>query len=374
MRVLHLFAGNLYGGVERGLLTLYRHKDACPEMELNFGFCFEGRLSRELRDLNAPLFYLGSPRTRRPWSVWRARRMLLQLLSKQKFDRVVTNSPWIQAMFGSPIRKSGIMNMLRLHDPPDGRHWVQRWAKFHRPDRVLCNSIFTQQILGNLYKNIPSDVLYGPVPNGCESISAAESAKVRSALGLSPETVVLIQIGRMEQFKGHVLMLQSLSLLRDVPGWVCLVVGGVQRDHEAVYLQDLQQKAAAWGIADRVRFLGQRKDIFELLSASDVYVQANVGPETFGLVFIEALYAGLPVVTTALGGATEILSGDYGLLTPPGDAKAFAEAVRKLIADPALRSKYKAAGPGRADALCNPARQTLQFYEFMSCKQKSGVS
>src|SRR6266481_310847 len=366
MRILHIFAGNLYGGVERGLLTLYRHTAACPEMKLHFGFCFEGRLSRELRDLNAPLFYLGSPRARRPLSVWWARWLLSRVLSEHRFDRVVTNSPWTQAMFGSTIRKNGIVNILRLHDAPDGRHWVQRWAKFHRPDRVLCNSVFTQQILGNLYKNIPSDVLYGPVPNGCESISRVESEKIKKSLDLPPDTTVLIQIGRMEPVKGHTLMLQSLSLLRDVPGWVCLVVGGVQRDHEELYLQDLQQKAANWGIADRVRFLGQRKDIFELLSASDIYIQANVGPETFGLVFIEALYAGLPVVTTALGGATEILNGDYGFLTPPGDAKALAEAIRKLMEDPALRTKYRAAGHGRADALCNPARQTRQFYELLA--------
>src|SRR5258708_38440325 len=98
----------------------------------------------------------------------------------------------------------------------------------------------------------------------------------------------------MEPVKGHSLMLKALSLLREVPNWFCLIVGGIQRDREALYMQDLKDKARDWGISERVRFLGQRRDNFELLAASDVLLQGNVGPEPFGIALIEAPYAGLP--------------------------------------------------------------------------------
>ena len=67
-----------------------------------------------------------------------------------------------------------------------------------------------------------------------------------------------------------------------------------------------------------MRWLGQRRDVPELLAAADIYCQPNVGAEPFGIVFVEALYTGLPVVTTALGGALEIIDASCGVLVPPG--------------------------------------------------------
>jgi len=259
----------------------------------------------------------------------------------------------------------GIRNVLRQHDLPQGKHWTERWAQIHPPDWVLCNSRFTHDSLESLYSDVPAQVLYPPVPNGSESLGLSGRDVMRRDLALPPESIVLIQIGRMEPVKGHVLTLQALSLLRDVPRWICLIVGGVQRNHEALYMKSLKDKAKDCGISERVRFLGQRRDIFDLLTASDVFVQGNTGPETFGIVFVEALYAGLPVVTSDLGGAREILNRDYGVLVPTGDAQALAQALRILIADPALRSKYRLSGPARANELCNPGRQTRRFYELL---------
>src|SRR5262249_40040296 len=79
-------------------------------------------------------------------------------------------------------------------------------------------------------------------------------------------------------------------------------VGGPQRPPEVEFQTDLEAAAARWGIAGRVRFLGQRSDVSRLMAAADVYCQPNTGPEPFGLVFVEALHAGLPVITSGFGG------------------------------------------------------------------------
>ncbi|HVA41545.1 MAG TPA: glycosyltransferase family 4 protein, partial [Candidatus Binataceae bacterium] len=83
----------------------------------------------------------------------------------------------------------------------------------------------------------------------------------------------------------------------------------------------------------------------------------NTGPEPFGITFIEALYAGLPVVTTSIGGALEIVDGSCGILVEPDDPGALAGALCRLIEDRELRARLGAAGPGRAAALCDPRAQ-----------------
>src|SRR5262249_22135283 len=143
--------------------------------------------------------------------------------------------------------------------------------------------------------------------------------QVRAALDTPDNAVVLIQASRLERLKGHGLLLEALARLTDTPGWLCWIVGGVQRPHEQDYLTELQQAAAHRGLAGQARFLGQRADVRQLLAAADVFCQPNIGPESFGISFIEALYAGLPVVTTALGGALEIVDATCGVLVPPGD-------------------------------------------------------
>ena len=81
----------------------------------------------------------------------------------------------------------------------------------------------------------------------------------------------------------------------------------------------------------------------------------------FGITFIEALYAGLPVVTTAIGGALEIVDGSCGMLVQPDDPATLAVALRELIENSELRARLGAAGPMRAAALCDPGRQMARL-------------
>jgi glycosyltransferase involved in cell wall biosynthesis len=168
---------------------------------------------------------------------------------------------------------------------------------------------------------------------------------------------VILTVGRFEPLKGHAVLLGALGLLREVPAWTCWVVGGPQRPHEHRYRDELVAAAAALGIADRVRFVGPRSDVPAVMAAADVYCQPNTGPEGFGLTFVEALGAGLPVVTTAIGGGAEIVTRESGVLLEPGAAQPVAEALGELIADAPRRRALGAAGPARAAELCDPARQ-----------------
>jgi glycosyltransferase involved in cell wall biosynthesis len=158
----------------------------------------------------------------------------------------------------------------------------------------------------------------------------------------------------MESYKGHELHLEALARLTDLDGWRCWIVGGAQRPQEVVYLAKLQRRAAELGLAERVQFLGERRDVAQLLAAADIFCQPNVRGEPFGVVFSEALYAGLPTVASAIGGALEIIDDSCGRLVPANDAAALGEVLRRLIVEPGLRAELGAHGRARAESLSAP--------------------
>jgi glycosyltransferase involved in cell wall biosynthesis len=365
MRVLHVSAGNLYGGVETVLVTLAHCCALTPALDCEFALCFAGRAENELRAAGATVHWLGEVRVRWPLSVLRARRALRGLIKRRGLDAVICHSPWSQAIFGRVVRAAGAASIFWLHDVIAGRHWLERWAAGAVPDLAICDSRFTAATLPLIYPRVPCEVVYYPVAPA-PNTSRADREAVRTELGTASGTVVVIQVSRMEEWKGHRLHLHALAHLNGVPGWTCWIVGGAQRPHEVRYLEALRGEAAALGIGPRVNFLGQRSDVARLLDAADIHCQPNTGPEPFGITFIEALYAGLPVVTTAIGGALEIVDGSCGMLVEPNDPAALTGALGKLIEDRELRARLGAAGPARAAALCDPARQMARMAEVLN--------
>ena len=94
-----------------------------------------------------------------------------------------------------------------------------------------------------------------------------------------------------------------------------------------------------------------------LLTAADIYCQPNLGGEPFGISFIEALESGIPVVTTSIGAAPELVDETCGCLVGPGDIEALGSALGVLVDAPDRRRALGAAGPGRARTLCAPETQ-----------------
>jgi glycosyltransferase involved in cell wall biosynthesis len=173
---------------------------------------------------------------------------------------------------------------------------------------------------------------------------------------------VIIQVSRIDLYKGYDRHLEALARLKDNSEWTCWVVGGPQRSREERYFDKLKLKATRLGIADRVKFLGLRTDVSQLLAAADIFCQPNARPEAFGLVFVEALNARLPVVTTAFGGAVEVIDEACGILTAPDNVEDLSAALLKLIEDPILRRTLGAAGPRKAQEFCKLDTQ-LDKYE-----------
>jgi glycosyltransferase involved in cell wall biosynthesis len=110
------------------------------------------------------------------------------------------------------------------------------------------------------------------------------------------------------------------------------------------------------------------------MAAADVYCQPNTGPEPFGIAFVEALLAGLPVVTSALGGALEIIDETCGIVVPPGDPVALSSELRDLIDDTELQGRLSAAGPARGRELCDSTRQVAALHEVLMVAATTSIS
>ena len=345
MRALHIAAGNLYGGVERILVEIAR---ASAGARHEFALSFEGRLGRELDAAGARRHAIGEVRFRRPLSVWLARRRLGALIRGGAFDAVVCHSAWPYAIAAPAVDRP----VLWAHDAQRGDHWTERRVAERPPSLVICNSHYTAEALAPWMRGSHKEVVYAPVAPPVRTFPRWE---MRARLGATDDTVVIVIASRFERWKGHPELLRALSTLQG--NWMLWIAGGPQRPQEQEYELELRQMSAAPGLGDRVRFLGERTDVPNLLAAADIHCQPNSAPEPFGLAFVEALYMGLPVVTSDAGGAREIVTPQCGVLVPPGDPAALCEALAGLILSRERRAALGAAGPARARELCDPARQ-----------------
>lgn len=356
VRILHLHSGNLYGGVETLLFTLASLRHLCPTMESHYALCYGGRLFDELTSAGALVHELGKVRISQPWTVWGARRRLRELLRRERYDAVICHQHWPLVVFGSTARAAGQKVVLWAHNFHTGRNWLERAAERTRPDLLIADSSFVGGTMAHLYPGVPAPVVYYPLALVDHPDAPHWRARIRREQAVDDATTVIVQVSRCEMRKGHLLHLNALSQLKS-EDWVCWIVGGPQNPSEQEYFDKVRSTAEKLGIVDRIRFLGQRSDVAQLLAGADVFCQPNQGPEPFGIVFVEALWAGLPVVTTAMGGAVEIVNESCGLLTEPNSPASLAAALDSLIQSPGLRKRLGQAGPPRARHLCDPAAQ-----------------
>jgi glycosyltransferase involved in cell wall biosynthesis len=184
-----------------------------------------------------------------------------------------------------------------------------------------------------------NDRIVTVIYNGIDSkpfdcLASADVSSERNLLGLGGFPLIGM-FGRVSTWKGqHV----AIEALRYLPNDIHLLIVGDSLYGESSYGRLLRQRVDELKLERRVHFLGFRSDIPALMTAVDVVVHCSVSPEPFGRVIVEAMLAGRPVVATVGGGTMEIIEdGVTGLLVPPGDGKALATAVERVLAPNALR-------------------------------------
>jgi len=364
LRVLHLHSGNIFGGIESILTTLASRRDS--RIEHLFALSFRGRLEEELRNIGADVRLTQPARISQPWNVRSARSALRSGIGEAEYDVAICHSAWSRTVFGPVVSKRGQPLVLWQHSAADRQHMLDRIARRIPINMAVCNSRFTETKQAVREPGVPTTIIHPPVPPpNKDDASPTHRAEIRAELGLSDETVAILQVGRLERGKGHFEHLQAAARLADIPNWAILFVGGSLGSREEEYETELKRLLGDLGLANRVRFLGETSDTSRFYSASDIYCQPSVHPESFGITYVEAMYAGLPVVATDIGAVPEVVSDQCGRLVRIRDVAGLSEALRGLISNEGERRRLGQRGPERAASLCDPDECVNRLYETL---------
>jgi len=177
------------------------------------------------------------------------------------------------------------------------------------------------------------------VPNGVDVARFANAAPA----SLGPGRRALF-VGRLDERKGFSVAVEAFGRLAETREDLHLVVVGDGPDRDAVDRLPV-------GLRARVAMLGHvpNEELPPISAACDVFLGAAVGGESFGIVLVEAMAAGLPVVASAIPGYDEVITHDVdGVLVPPRDPEALAQAAGRILDDPSLAGRLQAAGRERA--------------------------
>ena len=216
--------------------------------------------------------------------------------------------------------------------------WIeQRLAR--RTDRIVAISPRLREDILAMGIGRPERMEVISLGLDLERFRTTPSARLREALGLPRGSPLLGIVGRLVPIKDHPTLFQAMALLEANDAAPHLVVVGDGERRE-----ELQRLASSLHLASRIHFLGWRNDLEAILGELDVVICCSRNEGT-PLALIEAMAAGVPVLSTDVGGVGDVVvHGETGWLVPPGDPAALAQAVRDLMAAPALRARLAAAG------------------------------
>ncbi len=206
----------------------------------------------------------------------------------------------------------------------------------------------TENVASELMKreSVPREkitIIYPGIPT--PTIDRSCRMRTRTELGCDESDLVVVAVGRLEQEKNLSCLIESIAKIKNSPHVKVWLIGeGSQRQA----LMDLVERL---NLQNSVTLLGYRTDVQNLLASADIFVLPSKA-EAFGMAAVEAMIAELPVISTLVPGPRMIVEPEVtGILVPPDDSDALAEALDRLIEDPDLRQRFASAGKKRALSL-----------------------
>lgn len=273
-------------------------------------------------------------------------RHLVSRLRQFKPDVVHAHSgTWLPGAVASTLLDLPLVFTDHGRYPPEprSRALIQRWCA-RRTDRIVAVSAplaaYVQDFLG-LASN-PS-----VIPNGIDLAPfrdrGDERGRLRAEWSIPADAVLAIAVGRFAPVKNHVGMVRALAAASRTSSRLHLALLGT-----GPLEPDIRAEARRLGVLERVRFLGFRSDVPACLAAADLWLLAS-STEGLPIALLEAMAAGLPIVSTAVGGIPDAL-GDppAGRLVPPGDDAALGEALAAAARDREWRTQVGASVSRRA--------------------------
>lgn len=358
MRILYLITRSEPGGAQSHLNTLVEHFG--PEVVgVAAGIDEDNSLEGVVRRAGVefiPIHHMMQPL--HPVNDLRATLEIAEVMRRLKPDLVHIHSSKAGIVGRIGARMAGIPSVFTAHGWAfaDGVSWKRKllavpseFAFGRLTDQIITVSETDYRLA--LRYNVAEPKRVKVVWNGIED------APYRAKPGTGDE-VRIVMVARFAPQKDHGTLLRAI---KGVQGpWRLLLIGDGPLRAEA------EQQARDLGIADRVEFLGSRRDVPEILSSSHVFALAT-NWEGLPISILEGMRTGLPVVASDVGGVSEsVRDGENGFVVPRGDAESLRGALQKLVIDPAMRERFGQVSRARYEADFTAQRmfdQTRAVYE-----------
>lgn len=368
VRVMHLVYSFGFGGMEVGVAKL---SNAIDPSAVAVSIC-SGKPSDTLKYRLRPevrFFELGRRPGNDPGLVLRLARVL-----RRERPHILHTHGWATIvegliaarLAGVPVVIHGEHGTLELR--PLNRR-VQRWAWGRATQVMAVSSRLAERMEQHI--GFPASRIH-VIRNGVDTVrfTPALREEARAEFGFGPDDLVLGTAGRLVPVKDQATLLRAWALLRQRGVRFTGVIAG-----KGILLDELQALATSLGL-DNVRFLGNRPDVERVMAALDVFILSSVS-EGLSNTIQEAMASGLPVVATHVGGADELVAPEEtGLLVPASSPEAMADALARVVADPARRVQMGLASRRRAEdvfALDGMVRNYTQMYLDLD-PRRAGVS
>jgi glycosyltransferase involved in cell wall biosynthesis len=275
---------------------------------------------------------------------------LTRFLRDGRFDLAHTHLVYGNMVGACAARMAGLPVVSTLHST--GRAKTTR-DRFREALETFSLRTFPQRVIAVGYKVEEAQrdrlgakkltILQNAVLPGAE-ISAEKRQTIRQELCGALAGPILITAGRFATPKALHHMVSAFSQIAEqFPQAVLVMIG------DGPLFSEIKAQVDGLGLTDRIRLLGARSDVPELLAAADIYVSSSIW-EGLPMAVLEAMMSGLPVVATAVGDIPHVLTDATGLIVPPGQPEALAEALSCLLSDAELRQSMGAAARRHAFA------------------------
>jgi glycosyltransferase involved in cell wall biosynthesis len=357
--VLHVLNTLQTGGAEYLVLNLARVLDRRRFPMFVCSLQGDGEIGHELRGLGVPTFVLQRRVGIDPFLL----PSLVGLIRRHQVRIVHTHNvaPWLYAGIAARLTGAAVCHTEHSSLFPEQRALKKaEWVLAHLTKAVICDGEDVRRQLVEEQRLSPRNVV--TVYNGVDTAlygRPVDRAGGRRALGLDERAPVVGTVARLEPVKDQASLLEAFAQVgARIPTARLVVVGdGSQR-------AALEEQARQPALAGRVLFLGRRADVASVLPLFDAFVLSSVS-EGLPLTILEAMAAGLPCVSTAVGAVPEaIVEGQTGHLVPPRAPVALATALGNLLADLPRARALGAAGQRRARELFDLQAMTRRYEDL----------
>jgi len=329
------------GGAEILLLNFLRFAATTKSNEHQFVvYCLQGNgsLSEQILGLGFPVINLN---LRWRWDP-RAIPKLGKLLRLDQIDLLHTHLPWSGIIGRLTSRYVGLRAVIYTEHSLWLKHnYITR--TLNRLTIAMTHKVITvseavrRSILENC-NDLTERIV--TIPNGIDlqviRSRHVDADSLRQVLGIPTDAYVVGNVARLSPAKGHIYLLDALVQLRRWNPKVCAVMVGRDAGSEA----QLKARIRELDLQDNVILTGYRSDAIELMQIFNVFVIPSFF-EGMPVALLEAMALGKPVVVTAVGGNLEVVRHSIeGMLVPPGDGEALAEAIKFLINNPEIANSY----------------------------------